>query len=132
MRIDTDFSPTLLIFAGKPAEAIALTRKAMRLDPRHWDMYLVEFGFAYSVTGRYSDAISVLKQSLTAYPNNIGGRLILVFVYTEVGRNADARAEAAEVQRLSPLFSRWDRGGPRIKDKALRDRYLAAWHKAGL
>jgi len=121
-----------LIFSGKPAEAIDLAKKAMRLDPRHQDMYLVEFGFAYSVMGRYREAISVLKQSLAAYPNNIGGRLILVFVYTEVGRNADARAEAAEVLRLSPKFSSTQRGGPRIKDKALRDRYIASWHKAGL
>ena len=121
-----------LIFSGKPAEAIDLAKKAMRLDPRHGDMYLVEFGFAYSVMGRYREAISVLQQSLAAYPNNIGGRLILVFAYTEVGRNADARAEAAEVLRLSPHFSSTQRGGPRIKDKALRDRYIAAWNKAGL
>lgn len=121
-----------LIFSGKPAEAIDLAKKAMRLDPRHEDLYLVEFGFAYSVMGRYREAISVLKQSLAAYPNNIGGRLILVFAYTEVGRNDEARAEAAEVLRLSPQFSSTQRGGPRIKDKALRDRYIAAWNKAGL
>jgi len=126
------FLANTLIFAGKPAEAIHLTMKAMRLDPVHKDMYLVEFGFAYSVMGRYPEAISVLNESLVAYPNNIGGRLILVFVYTELGRNADARAQVAEVLRLSPQFSRWDRGGPRIKDKKLRDSYVAAWQKAGL
>jgi adenylate cyclase len=121
-----------LIFSGQPAEAIDLAKKAMRLDPLHKDKYLVEFGFAYSVMGRYTEAISILKKSLAAYPNNIGGRLILVFAYTQVGQTADARAEAAEVLRLSPQFSSTDRGGPRIKDKALRERYLAAWHKAGL
>lgn len=121
-----------LIFSGKPVEAIDLAKKAMRLDPRHEDMYLSEYGFAYSVMGRYGEAISALKESLAAYPNNIGSRLILVFAYTEVGRNDDARAEAAEVLRLSPQFSSTQRGGPRIKDKALRDRYIAAWNKAGL
>ena len=49
----------------------------MHLDPLHKDMYLFEVGFAYSVMGRYQDAISVLKQSLAAYRNNLGRRLIL-------------------------------------------------------
>jgi tetratricopeptide (TPR) repeat protein len=67
-----------LIFSGEPAGAIDLAKKAMRLDPRHEDLYLVEVGFAYSVMGRYEEAIPVIKRSLAAYPNNIGGRLVLI------------------------------------------------------
>jgi hypothetical protein len=55
--------------------------------------------------GRYKDAIPVLKQSLTAYPNVMVSHLSLIKAYVDLGREEDARAEAAEVMRMSPQFT---------------------------
>jgi len=57
----------------------------------------------------------------------------LAVVDVELGRNDDARAEAAEVLRLSPHYSlaTW-RQVYQYKDPALPERWLADLRKAGL
>jgi adenylate cyclase len=74
-----------------------------------------------------------LKQFLSRYPNILGAHLTLAAVYSELGRAAEARAEAAEVLRLNPQFSlEVHRQREPIKDPALLERQLAALRKAGL
>ena len=74
-----------------------------------------------------------LKQYLTRYPNILKAHLTLTAVYSEVGRDAAARAEAAEVLRLNPQFSlEVHKQREPIKDPALLERQLAALRKAGL
>ena len=70
--------------SGKPAEAIGLAEKAMRVDPRNRDYYLWLEGGAYSQMGRYEEAIAILKRHLARYPNSFGGHYILVVDYTEL------------------------------------------------
>ena len=54
-------------------------------------------------------------------------------VYSELGRKAEARAEAAEVLRLNPQFSlEVHRQREPVKDPARLERHLAALRKAGL
>ena len=56
----------------------------------------------------------------------------LAVAYIEVGREADARAEAAEILRINPQFTLVDpKKGP-LKDLALAERYDADLRKAGL
>jgi hypothetical protein len=57
----------------------------------------------------------------------------LAVVDVELGRNDDARAEAAEVLRLSPHYSlaAWQQVY-RYKDPAVQERWLADLRKAGL
>jgi hypothetical protein len=55
--------------------------------------------------GRYEEAIVVLKRHVTAYPDNLVAHNFLIVAYTELRRDQDARAEAAEVMRISPHFS---------------------------
>src|SRR5260370_42451900 len=80
----------------KRAEAIDLAEKAMRLDPRNHDRYLWLEGSSYTQMGRYEEAIPILKRSLASYPN-IPVQFYLVVDYIELGRQPQARAEAAEV-----------------------------------
>ena len=47
---------------GRPEEALGLVEKAMRLDPRNREWYLLQFGLAYRLTGRYEEAIAALKR----------------------------------------------------------------------
>ncbi len=54
---------------------------------------------------QYQQAIPLLKSTLTVHPDNIFAHANLVVAYTELGRDAEASAEAAEVMRLNPSFS---------------------------
>jgi adenylate cyclase len=83
--------------------------------------------------GRYEEAITALKRSLALYPTQLGAHAELVVCYSELGREEEARAEAAEVLRISPNFSlEAVKQRLPIKDPAVLERHLAAQRKAGL
>jgi adenylate cyclase len=90
---------------GKPEAAIRAAQRAMRLDPTGRDLYSYDVGVAYVDMGSYQDAIPILKQSLTAFPNILVSHIFLTVAYVELGREEDARAEAAEIMRMSPQFT---------------------------
>ena len=83
--------------------------------------------------GRYEEAIPILKRYLARYPNNWAAHANLVVDYTELGREDEARAEAAKVLRVNPHFSlnRWMQISPQ-KDQAVLKRNFADLRKAGL
>jgi adenylate cyclase len=88
--------------ARNSKEALAYAQKAERLDPRHPEYYAEPQGIAYNDEGQYAKAIEVLKQG---QPTNPWIHLALCFSYSELGREPEARTEAAEVMRVSPQFS---------------------------
>jgi adenylate cyclase len=94
-----------LTFAVRPQEAVSAVEKAMRLDPTHQDYYAFVIASPYVEMGRFQEAVSLLNQHLAAYPDNIWAHLGLANVYVELGRDVNARAEAAEVMRLNPKFT---------------------------
>jgi adenylate cyclase len=114
----------------KPEGALRAAQKAMRLDPARQDIYAFEIGTAYDGMRRYREAVSFLQQNLAAYPNNLVARLILADAYVELGRDDDARAEAAEIMRISPHFDLASLR--RTKDEATNKRWVTALRKAGL
>jgi adenylate cyclase len=83
--------------------------------------------------GRYEEAIPILKQHLASYPNVYQGHLQLIVNYTELGREDEARAEAAEVLRINPKFSldAQKQLNPQ-KDQTVANRFYADARKAGL
>jgi len=123
----------ILKLAGRPEEAIQLIEKAMRLNPYYPFYYLSELGISYYLTGRHEEAIVTLKEALARTPNHLITRLYLAASYSEIGREEEARAEAAEVLRLNPAYSLevWSRITP-FKDPAVLERILVALRKAGL
>jgi predicted Zn-dependent protease len=66
---------------------------------------LSSVGAAYYLAGRPEEAIAPLKPYLSHYPNILGAHLTLATVYSELGKEVEARAEAAEVLRINPQFS---------------------------
>jgi tetratricopeptide (TPR) repeat protein len=54
----------VLNYEGRPAEAIGWAEKAMRLDPYYPYWFTVVLSTAYTLTGRYADAIATSKQGL--------------------------------------------------------------------
>ena len=122
----------ILNFAGQPEEAIELIEKAIRLNPRYFN-YLVRLGMAYCLTRRYDEAITTLKIAGIRNSDHLPLHLHLAVSYSELGRDEEARAEVAELRRLSPTYSL--EGVKQVmpfKDPADLERYLAALRKAGL
>jgi adenylate cyclase len=120
---------TALMISGRPAEALKPLEKVMRLDPRNRDRYFLSLGGAYEYMGRYKDSVAAYKRGLDAVPNNLGTHVALAIDYIELGRDQEARAEAAEVLRINPHFLLRP---PIFKDQALNERFLADARKAGL
>jgi tetratricopeptide (TPR) repeat protein len=115
---------------GKPEGALRAAEQAMRLDPAQHDRYAFEAGTAYGGMGRYQEAVCLLKQNVAAYPNNLVAHLLLASNYVELGRDHDARAEAAEIMRISPHFALAYM--LTTKDEAVNKRWESDLRKAGL
>lgn len=123
----------ILTWAGRPEKAIEMIEKAMRLNPHYPFIYSYFLGQAYHVAGRYEEAIAALKGALSRNSHWMPAHRILIVIYSELGQDEEARAEAAEVLRLNPNFSLevWKQTVP-YKDQAVLERHLAALRKAGV
>ncbi len=70
-----------LNLAGRPEEALRAVEQAMRLNPHYSPFYLLQLGFAYRRTGRYAEAIAILKETISRNPNLIPAHLHLAISY---------------------------------------------------
>jgi adenylate cyclase len=93
-----------LAVSNEPQGALRAAEKALRLDPTHSDFYGFFIAVPYVLMGRYEGAIPLLKRHIAVYPGQPWAHAALVVAYTELGREADARAEAAEFMRSNPDF----------------------------
>jgi adenylate cyclase len=115
---------------SKPEEVLAYAQKAIRLDPRHPEKYSMPEGVAYNGLGRYAEAVDALKKSDLSNP---WVHANLVYAYSELGREQDARAEASELLRVSPGFSLEEvQRMPGNWQGPLGQRYVSDLRKAGL
>ncbi|MBI3758007.1 MAG: tetratricopeptide repeat protein, partial [Deltaproteobacteria bacterium] len=118
---------------GKSEDALRMAEQALHHTPWVAAQHLNSVGIAYDLAGRPEEAIAPLKQFLAHYPNILGAHLTLAAVYSELGKEAKARAEAAEVLRINPKFSlEVHKERTPIKDPVLLERHVAALRKAGL
>lgn len=126
-----------LVFAGRLDAGVKALEQAMRLDPRNPTIYLINLGHAYRSAGQCEKAIIPIKQALSLNPAIIPARANLAVCYVELGREEEARAEAAEVLRRNPSFSVeavWRKENQPFKDDPtpILERTYAAARKAGL
>jgi adenylate cyclase len=124
----------ILAIAGRPEEAIPLFQKAIRLNPFGSGFWFhFTFGRALRMTGRFEEAVSAYKKAIQFAPDNIRGHIDLAATYIMMGREKEARAEAAEVLRMNPKFS-VDSFAKMIphKDQSETDKVANALRKAGL
>jgi adenylate cyclase len=124
---------SILNFLGRSEEALGLVEKALRLNPRLPPRNLLSVGQTYYLAGRTEEAIAALKKSLNGSPADLDAHLLLAAVYSELGRDTEAQAEAAEVLRINPKWSLevWKQRVP-YKDPVMLERVFAALRKAGL
>jgi adenylate cyclase len=123
----------LLNYLGKPQEAIEHFKIAMRLSPFYPAWYLFHLGLSYHLTRQYEKAIETLKKGIERRPDALFPRVRLVAVYSDLGREQEARAEAAEVLRIKPDFSveGYAKANP-FKDTAIVEYRKELLRKVGL
>jgi tetratricopeptide (TPR) repeat protein len=118
---------------GQPEKAGALVEKALSLTTRPSPGNFRSLGYTYYLTGRPEEAITALKKALNGSPADLDTHLFLAAVYSEVGRDAETQAEAAEVLQINPQWSLevWKQRAP-YKNPVMLDRVFIALRKAGL
>ena len=123
----------ILFYNGRYKEAIEAIKKAIRLNPFPPNWYFTKLGYAYLYAGMYEEAIAACKKALRVKPDNLLALPTLAAAYALMGREEEARAEAAEILRIDPKFSlkRFDKGQPH-KNQADIEFYINALRKAGL
>lgn len=123
---------SVLSWAGRPEEAIELVNKAMQHNPKYPVWYLFILGHAHFLTGQYEEAIATMKRVLDRNPNFLPGYAYLLASYVELKRVEEAKAEAAKLNRLSPIsFEDWRQRLP-YKDEAVLERLFLDLRKAGM
>ena len=123
-----------LTWAGRTEEAIPLFQKALRLDPVGSTYTYQSFGTALRIVGRFEEAVLAYKKALQRAPDSSGPHVNLVVTYSLMGREKEARAEAAEVLRINPKFSvdTYEKRVMTYKDQSENDKVVDALRKAGL
>ena len=122
-----------LNFAGRPDEAIGFIKKGMRLDPNYAPWVVAFLGESYWLLRRYDEATAAFQQAIRRSPDYLPAHGWLAVVYAELGREKEARAEAAEVLRIDPRYSvNWWRDVLPYKNQADLDRFVSGQRKAGL
>jgi adenylate cyclase len=124
-----------LLWAGRPAEAIPILQKALRLSPIPLYVCLNTLAQCYRVTGKYEEAIAIWRRTLEKQSNQLLSQLGITAALMQAGKEDEARAEAARVLRIDPQFS-LERFATTItsvfKDRSVADNYIIALRKAGL
>jgi TolB-like protein/class 3 adenylate cyclase len=122
-----------LNYLGIPQEAIMHFKKAMRLSPFYPAWYHSHLGLSYHLIGYYEKAIENLKKAIERTPDAYYPHVRLAAVYSDLGREQEARVEAAEVLRIKPDFSieNYARANP-FKDTAIVEHRKELLRKAGL
>jgi adenylate cyclase len=122
-----------LNYAGQPEQALMVMEQALRLNPHPPVWYFYHLGQAYRLMGRVEEAITTLKRALTQDPNFWDTYYDLAVLYSEGGREEEARATVAELRRRAPHVSLEVLKQPLVyKDPAVVERMLAALRTAGL
>ena len=105
----------------------------MRLNPRYPPTYVFTLSVAYRMAGRYEEALVPGKKVAALLPNWVPAHVNLAFIYSELGRLEEARAEVEELRRLNPNASLelFKQTLP-YKDPAVVERHVEALRKAGL
>ena len=120
--------------AGRPEEGIAMTERAMRLNPRYPVLYLANLGVAYRLAGRYEEAIATAKRILACQPNFPVAYFILAVSYAQLDRLEEASDARVRIHNGSfPFFlsGKLETDGSLQRSIGLLEQDLAALRKAG-
>jgi TolB-like protein/Tfp pilus assembly protein PilF len=95
----------ILVYSGKPREAMVSLNSAMRLDPHYRDIYLHLLALAHVQLQEYEQAVAVLKRRLVRKPESDISHVLLASVYGHLGNIEESRTQWAEALRINPEYS---------------------------
>ena len=95
----------ILIYLGRPAEAIELAKFAMRLTPVYPVYYPAVLAAAYYGCGRHKEAIAAAREVLQGDKDNLDALLIVAGANVALNRMDDARKACREVLASNPDFT---------------------------
>jgi adenylate cyclase len=95
----------VLTRAGHPEEAARTAERAIEFCPLHSGWYLDALAHAQLLLRQFDKAVITYRQAIMRLPDYIMPRIGLAACYAEMGRPAEARAQAQEVLRIDPDFS---------------------------
>ena len=121
-----------LKFAGKPEKVVELMDKAMRLNPRYSPWYLFQSGSSKYYLGQYDEALALLKKAVIHLRNHLPTHEYLAAIYTEFGMEEEARAEVAEILRITPNYTLELLEKSPYKNQEYLERLRGHLRKAGL
>ncbi len=110
-------SAALILVGGQQPDVYRPTRsvaaelriRSARVDPYYGPWVVFHLAHSYFLLRRYDEAIAAIQDALRRNPNFLPARRVLAVIYAELGRDKEARAEVAEILRISPGASldRW-------------------------
>ncbi len=96
---------SVLIYLGRPTEAIDLAEYAVGLTPINPPMYPAILASAFHGCGRHEEAISAALASLKLDNKNVDSSLVLAASYAALDRSDQASRAAKDVLKLKPEFN---------------------------
>ena len=122
-----------LVYGGEPARAIEVCNAHMRLDPFHNALAPSCLGLAHYLRRRYSNALPLLRESISRSPDNRAAHAFAAATYAQLGALEEARAAADEVIRIEPSYTiEWAKRHSIFKYPGDADHYFDGIRKAGL
>ena len=130
---------TTFLYAGRAEDAVAMWKKGLRHMPYPFAVAHHYAGNVYYLTGRHDAAIVQYAKHLERQPHGPLARLsrqFLIAAYMAVGREAQARADAAKLREEQPDVSiaslTKDIKKFPFKDLSFLDRHTELLRKAGI
>ena len=120
-----------LLYVGLTDDAIEALETTLRLNPNTDAGSFFLLGLGYYLTGRYDDAIRILKQGLSREYNNAQVHIALTASYAQAGHLKDAASAAKMVLMLQPFFE-LESYGMAFRNPADRERIRDGLRNAGL
>jgi tetratricopeptide (TPR) repeat protein len=96
----------ILNYSGRPAEAIPLAKRAVRLSPVSPPFYPEVLATAHYLSGGFEAAIATAFETLALAPDSVDARVVLAASCVATGRVDAARAVAREILSIDPGFTR--------------------------
>jgi len=123
---------SILLWAGRAAEALSWIEGALRLDSANARATL-DLGMAYYFLDRYGESVETMDRALAAshgHNTQVTGRSVLAATYAQLDRRPDAERERNAVMRIAPVLDA-ERFASQFGTQAAHDHMLAGLKKAG-
>ena len=122
----------VLRLSGKPEESIPVYKKSIRLEPFAPGIYYGSMGMAYITNGTdCGEAVKACEEGIKRAPEGMLVHVFATTVFSECGKEKEARKTAKELLRINPKFSAesYVKRLPQ-KDQKDKDQIFEALHKA--